>query len=253
VWDVVDEFVGRSRGNPAVQLLCEDARARLRARQRRMPHRVDSQVREAFAQEPRLRAPRRGDLAERVGVAVSGDGEAADRHANSFQRNVDNVVLSVEDDGMERKDEIGRPEQSGQAGGPASARHAEAQREFAATRHVLEAGAGALEPRPWRPAPAPPSAVDLAHFALWSSGQAAGADPAGAHVDRGQDDATLLSGLALLPAARAEVEGLEAGLLFMARSHGLTWAQIAEAMGFRSPQACQQHFARLTGRVEGRS
>jgi hypothetical protein len=145
-------------------------------------------------------------------------------------------VLSVEDDGMERKDEIGRPEQSGQAGGPASARHAEAQREFAATRHVLEAGAGALEPRPWRPAPAPPSA-----------------DPAGAHVDRGQDDATLLSGLALLPAARAEVEGLEAGLLFMARSHGLTWAQIAEAMGFRSPQACQQHFARLTGRVEGRS
>ena len=118
---------------------------------------------------------------------------------------------------------------------------------------MLAAGAGALEPRPWRPAPAPPSAVDLAHFALWNTGQAAGADPAGVHVDHGRDDATLLSGLALLPAARAEVEGLEAGLLFTARSRGLTWAQIAEAMGFRSPQACQQHFARLTGRVEGRS
>jgi len=36
--------------------------------------------------------------------------------------------------------------------------------------------------------------------------------------------------------ARAEVEGLEAGLLFTARSAGLTWAQVAQAMGFRSPR-----------------
>ena len=49
----------------------------------------------------------------------------------------------------------------------------------------------------------------------------------------------------------AEVEGLEAGLLFVARSAGLTWAQIAEAMGFNSPQACQQHFSRLTTRRGG--
>ncbi len=58
----------------------------------------------------------------------------------------------------------------------------------------------------------------------------------------------VLSALALLPAARAEVEGLEAGLLFTARASGLTWAQIADAMGFNSPQACQQHFNRIAAR-----
>lgn len=91
-----------------------------------------------------------------------------------------------------------------------------------------------LSARPWRPAPVPPSAVDLAQFALWRSTALAPED--------------LLSALTLLPAARAEVEGLEAGLLFTARSAGLTWAQIAEAMGFKSPQACQQHYIRLTAR-----
>ncbi|MGW0232319.1 SANT/Myb-like DNA-binding domain-containing protein [Actinopolymorpha singaporensis] len=71
-------------------------------------------------------------------------------------------------------------------------------------------------------------------FALWRS------------ADLGTEE--LLSALALMPAARAEVEGVETGLLFTAKSAGLTWAQIADAMGFRSPQACQQHFNRLTAR-----
>ena len=56
--------------------------------------------------------------------------------------------------------------------------------------------------------------------------------------------------LTLLPAARAEIDGLEAGLLFVARGAGLTWARIADAMGFRSPQACQQYFTRLAARRE---
>lgn len=123
----------------------------------------------------------------------------------------------------------------------------DADREHAAGQQLLAVGAEDLSPRPWRPEPAPPSAVDLVHFALWRSGRAA----AGTH-DGDPDADTLLSGLSLLSAARAEVEGLEAGLLFTARSAGLTWAQIADAMGFRSPQACQQHFTRLTGRVGGR-
>lgn len=114
--------------------------------------------------------------------------------------------------------------------------HAQAQRERDALRHLLDLGAAALDPRPWRPAPVPPSAVDLAHFALW---RASDLDPDG-----------VLSALALVSAARAEVEGLEAGLLFAARSAGLTWAQIADAMGFNSPQACQQHYDRLTTRLE---
>jgi hypothetical protein len=110
--------------------------------------------------------------------------------------------------------------------------HAQARREQSATERLLALGGEELDARPWRPAPVPPSAVDLAHFALWRSASLA---PDG-----------ILSALALVPGARAEVDGLEAGLLFTARSAGLTWAQIADAMGFNSPQACQQHFNRLT-------
>ena len=117
--------------------------------------------------------------------------------------------------------------------------HEQAAREQAAQARLAELAGGAVQARPWRPAPVPPSAVDLGHFALWRS------------ADLHPDD--LLSALTLLPAARAEVDGLEAGLLFTARAAGLTWAQIASAMGFRSPQACQQHYARLTARQDADS
>ncbi len=81
----------------------------------------------------------------------------------------------------------------------------------------------------------PPTAVDLTQYALSRAGEL------------GEED--LLAALTLLPAARAEVDGVASGLLFLARSAGLTWAQIADAMGFRSPQACQQHVTRLAART----
>lgn len=121
----------------------------------------------------------------------------------------------------------------------ARADHAQARREREARQRLLELGADALAPRPWRPAPIPPSAVDLVQFAAWRDTALA---PEG-----------ILSALTLLPAARAEVEELEAGLLFMARSAGLTWAQMAHAMGFNSPQACQQRYSRLTARQDAGS
>ncbi|MBE1877591.1 DNA-binding protein [Myceligenerans pegani] len=127
---------------------------------------------------------------------------------------------------MERKHDVDRP---------ADEDHARARRERDAQDRLLALGADSLGPRPWRPGSVPPTAFDLTQYALWRSADLAPED--------------LLGALALVPAARAEVEGLEAGLLFTARSAGLTWAQIAEAMGFRSPQACQQHFARLAARA----
>ncbi|MET8866091.1 DNA-binding protein [Nonomuraea sp. NPDC004580] len=113
---------------------------------------------------------------------------------------------------------------------------AQADREKEARERLLRLGADALDPRPWRPSPVPPSAIDLVQFAVWR------------HGDLDQDD--VLDALALLPAARAEAEGLESALLFIARSAGLTWAQMADAMGFNSPQACQQHYTRLTARQD---
>lgn len=121
----------------------------------------------------------------------------------------------------------------------ASADRVQAHGEQQARERLLCLGAAALDARPWRPAPVAPSAVDLTQFALWRS------------ADLTSED--ILSALALLPAARAEVEGLEAGLLFTARSAGLTWAQMADAMGFKSPQACQQHYSRLATRQDADS
>ena len=112
----------------------------------------------------------------------------------------------------------------------------QAERQCEAREQLLAKGAKDLPARPWRPAPIPLSAVDLTQFAAWRAAELS--------------DDELLAALALLPAARAEVDEVEAGLLFMARSSGLTWADMADAMGFSSPQACQQRFNRLAARQE---
>lgn len=62
------------------------------------------------------------------------------------------------------------------------------------------------------------------------------------------DRADLVAAMTLLPVVRAEVEELEASLLFLARSEGMTWAQIAFALGLRSAQAAQQRAERVVGR-----
>ncbi|HIT74430.1 MAG TPA: DNA-binding protein [Candidatus Avipropionibacterium avicola] len=110
-----------------------------------------------------------------------------------------------------------------------------ADAEQQAREHLAGIGATAIGPQPWRPSPMPATATDLVQYAVWRS------------ADLSAED--LVQAASLLPAARAEVDGLEAGLLFAARSAGATWAELAEAMGFNSPQACQQHFARLNERA----
>ncbi|MEZ7125086.1 DNA-binding protein [Nonomuraea sp. AD125B] len=132
---------------------------------------------------------------------------------------------------------MSRKQDLSQSGRADRADQAQAGREHDARRRLLRLGADALDARPWRPAPAPPSAVDLVQFAVWRNADLAPED--------------VLSALALLPAARAEVDGLESALLFIARGSGLTWAKMADAMGFNSPQACQQHYTRLTAREAG--
>jgi hypothetical protein len=119
----------------------------------------------------------------------------------------------------------------------ADADHEQAAREAEARARLLGAGASDLPRAPWLHPSQPPSAVDLTRFAVWRA-QAGGAD--------GED---LLAGLALLSAARAEVDQVEAALLFMARAHGLSWPRISRAMGLGSPQAAQQRFGRVTGRA----
>ncbi|HEU4426729.1 MAG TPA: DNA-binding protein [Pilimelia sp.] len=116
----------------------------------------------------------------------------------------------------------------------------QAAREAAARRRLLGSGASALPRAPWLHRSQPPSAVDLIRFVLWRSGA----------KDIDEDD--LLAALTLLPAARAEIDQMEAALLFTARVHGLSWPRISRALGLGSAQAAQQRFDRVTGRVENR-
>jgi hypothetical protein len=118
--------------------------------------------------------------------------------------------------------------------GVQSNEHEQAGRENRARRVLLDRGADELARRPWQPAPVPPSAVDLIQFFLW----------------KGDEQEAALAALQLLPAARAELDQLETGLLFAARGLGLTWAQMAQALGLNSPQASQQRLDRLLSRTD---
>ena len=118
---------------------------------------------------------------------------------------------------------------------------ARAAREADARSLLLEAGASALPRPPWLRGAQPPAAADLVRFALWRA------------TGEGLDDDGLLAALALLPAVRAEADQLEAGLLLTARASGLSWQRISAALGLASPQAAQQRFDRVSGRVDGRS
>ncbi|WP_432994470.1 DNA-binding protein [Dactylosporangium sp. CA-233914] len=108
-------------------------------------------------------------------------------------------------------------------------------------RDRLSARGGNDLPRlPWLADGQPHDAVTLIRQALWRAG-----------TDRGAlelpDD--LIAAITLLAAARAELDQLEAGLLFAARAEGLTWAQLARPLGLRTAQAAQQRHERVLGRL----
>lgn len=105
-------------------------------------------------------------------------------------------------------------------------------------------GSDELPRLPWLADGQPHDATMLIRQALWR-----------ANTDRSALELPedLLAAIALLPAARSELDQLEAGLLFVARAEGLTWAQIAKALGVRTAQAAQQRHDRVIARLGGRS
>lgn len=118
--------------------------------------------------------------------------------------------------------------------------HVLASAEAAARSRLSVAAGGGLPQMPWMAGGVPHDDATLIRYALWR----AGAEPG---LEVPQD---LFAALRLVGSARAEMDGLEAGLLFIARAEGLTWPQIAEHLGVRSPQAAQQRFDRVSSRTE---
>lgn len=107
---------------------------------------------------------------------------------------------------------------------------------------LTDRGGKDLPRLPWLADGQPHDASTLIRQALWR-----------ANTDRGAlelpDD--LLAAIALLASARAELDQLEAGLLFVARAEGLTWTQIARPLGLRTAQAAQQRHERVLARLDG--
>jgi hypothetical protein len=71
-------------------------------------------------------------------------------------------------------------------------------------------------------------------------------------VEDGEDDvdaADLTAALTLMPKVRAEIDELEASLLIIARSQGMTWQQLAFWLGLGSAQAARQRYERLALRT----
>ncbi len=122
---------------------------------------------------------------------------------------------------------------------------ARAHRDFAALSRITERH-GATEGRRtrWRHAVIldPYEAVSLV-----MSLAAGSAEPE--HGEEPVDDVDLTAALTLIPRVRAELDALEAGLLDLSRSRGLTWQAIAFGLGLGTPQAARQRFERLTERT----
>lgn len=106
-------------------------------------------------------------------------------------------------------------------------------------RRVLEqVGAAELTPRPWQLEGQRVSDAELVRIAA----RKAGSPNVATEI--------VAAGLGLLASARDELDQIEAGLLFAARAEGMTFQQIAGALGLGSGQAAQQRMARLVGRLD---
>ncbi|MBB5873698.1 hypothetical protein F4553_007132 [Allocatelliglobosispora scoriae] len=122
----------------------------------------------------------------------------------------------------------------------ASADQAAGDAEREARNWLMARGGEDLPRLPWLMAGQPHDAITLIRQALWR------ADNERTSLDVPPD---LYAALALLSAGRSEVDQLEAGLLFVARAEGLTWGQIADALGLRTAQAAQQRYERVSARL----
>jgi hypothetical protein len=102
---------------------------------------------------------------------------------------------------------------------------------------LWNAGAADLPPRPWEHPGQPPADGDLVRYAAWRA------------RTPDVDVEVVTNGIRLLEEARAELDQIEAALLFAARAAGMTWPDLSNALGLRSAQAAQQRLNRVTARL----
>jgi hypothetical protein len=122
---------------------------------------------------------------------------------------------------------------------------ARARREFAALIRLTERHAAGADRSRWREQEIP---LDPLRAVRRTALVAVGTE----RCDEGEPDvdlADVAAALTLVEHARADLDAYESGLLQVARAGGLTWQQMAVALGVGSPQAARQRYERLTRRA----
>ncbi|MGN9812925.1 DNA-binding protein [Micromonospora sp. BQ11] len=127
---------------------------------------------------------------------------------------------------------------------PGAAR-ARAERTYAALHRIGERHAGTETRRRRHTNPYLPDSWEA--IALVTALAAGGAEQE--PDEEPVDDADLVAALTLVPHLRAEVDAMEAGLIDLARSRGLTWQAVAYGLGLGSAQAAKQRHERLSART----
>jgi len=124
---------------------------------------------------------------------------------------------------------------------------ARARREYAALIRLTERHATGTQRRRWKQDDIPLDPLSALHrTALLAAGTQMRDD------DEPEPDlADIAAALVLVDRARADIDSSESVLLQRARNAGLTWQQIAVALGVGSPQAARQRYERLTRRAAG--
>lgn len=110
----------------------------------------------------------------------------------------------------------------------------------AARQRLMDAGAERLPRFPWQSSGMRPDDVNLLRFAMWQANSLVG--------EASHDE--IRAALRLVESARADLDALETGIMLIARAEGLTWPDIAEQLGVKSPQAAQQRFQRVSNRAQ---
>lgn len=116
--------------------------------------------------------------------------------------------------------------------------HQAAARLADARQRLVADFAAELADRPWLAHGLPATDGDLVRLAAWCARRPE------------VDTEVVMAGVSLLEAARAELDQIEAALLFAVRAGGVTWAEVAAGLGLRSAQAAQQRLDRVLTRTD---
>jgi hypothetical protein len=122
-----------------------------------------------------------------------------------------------------------------------------AERTYQALTHLADRHAGSPDRRARQVHPLMPAPHEVIRLVAGLAGGTIVPDDDEQPVDR--DD--LVAALTLLPGVRADLDSDELHLLTIARSHGMTWQDIAFSLGLNTPQAARQRYERLESRSPG--